>query len=93
MIDPAHTCATCIWWKRSAPKLACAIRDPSASAKVGICHLNPPVVVQAVSAFPVTVFPETHESRFCGYWTEVDNFGGPGGGERKVVPFKQREAA
>ncbi|MDQ0249213.1 hypothetical protein J2W22_001260 [Sphingomonas kyeonggiensis] len=90
MPDP-RTCAACAWWKRSAPKLANALRDPSASEVVGVCHLNPPVVVQGNAAFPVTLYPETHESRFCGSWRDASD--GPTGGARTVVEFKPREAA
>ena len=88
-----HTCATCLWWKRAAPRLANALRDPSASTQVGTCQLNPPVVVQGNAAFPVALFPETHETRFCGYWCDEAGSGGPDDGERTVVPFKPREAA
>lgn len=93
MPDTDHACATCVWWKRAAPKLANALHDPSASPQVGTCHLNPPVVVQGNSAFPVTLFPETHETRFCGHWSDTEHLGGPDDGERTVVPFKPREAA
>jgi hypothetical protein len=86
----AHSCSTCKWWQRSAPKLAAALRDPSASEALGTCQVNPPVVVEAVT-FPVTMFPETHGDRFCGRWRAAHR-GGDGGGEA-VVPFKQREAA
>lgn len=85
MLDDEHNCSGCAWWKRAGPKLANAARDPSASARVGICHFNPPVVVQADAAFPVPLAPETHETWFCSRWR--DRSGGGGGGESNVIPL------
>lgn len=91
MPEALRACASCTWWQRSGPKLANASRDPSASPMLGVCHFNPPVVVNADSAFPVPLAPETHETWFCSRWQNCD--GGAGGGERTVVAFKPKEAA
>lgn len=81
-----QNCSTCIWWERMGPKLANAVRDPSASEQVGTCQVRAPIVVQGNSPFPVSMFPETHESRFCGDWEGLGDYDDGDGGER-VVPF------
>lgn len=86
MIDPIRmNCATCIWWKRQGAQLAIATRDPSCPRDVGVCHAHGPSVGQFTPDFPVSLFPRTHETRFCGEWQGMDYDGG--GGERIVVPF------
>lgn len=87
MICPEQTCATCIWWERQGPRLANASRDPSAAVDVGTCQSRSPVVIQGNSPFPVSLFPTTHESRFCGEWEGVGDTDDGGGGET-VVPFR-----
>ncbi len=86
MLDE-RTCATCFWWQRSAPKLANAKRDPSARTDVGICQLRAPVVVQVSGGFAVSLYPETHESRFCADWKERPPTTG------QVLPFNPKGAA
>ncbi|MEH3122416.1 MAG: hypothetical protein PGN16_10640 [Sphingomonas phyllosphaerae] len=76
-------CATCTWWQRMGPRLANASRDPSASFEEGTCQAHAPVV-QAAQTFPVSVFPVTHEDRFCGDWKARDG-GGPDGDERIIA--------
>ncbi|WP_267378098.1 MULTISPECIES: hypothetical protein [unclassified Sphingomonas] len=44
------------------------------------------IVVQGNSAFPVSMFPRTHETRFCGDW-QGSTYGGGDDGERIVVAF------
>lgn len=93
MDHPEMSCATCIWWQRSAPKLANAKRDPAAGLHNGICQSRPPIVV-SFSPFPLTLFPETHESRFCGEWEGRSVNGGDGDGERVIAfPVANRVAA
>lgn len=90
---PEQTCATCIWWERQGPRLANAVRDPSASPATGTCQVRAPVVVQG-GGFPVTLFPVTHESRFCGEWEGLDEGGDGDGGERVITfPVERRVAA
>ena len=84
MADLNRTCAGCAWWERSAPKLANATRDPSASAYVGVCQRHAPVVVQVSGGFAVSLYPETHETRFCGDWRERENT------TAEVLPFKPK---
>lgn len=85
MTCPEQTCATCIWWERMAPRLANAARDPSARYEVGTCQARSPVVIQGNSPFPVSMFPETHESRFCGDWEGEGDFDDGDGGERIIA--------
>lgn len=85
-------CATCAWWTRSGPKLANATRDPSAGPELGVCQINPPVVVQGAGRFPVPMYPETHESRFCSRWASAEAGDDPDDGERNVFLI-QRKAA
>ncbi len=96
MIDhPEQNCGSCVWWERGGPRLANAERDPSCPAGVGTCQLRAPVVIQGNSPFPVSMFPQTHESRFCASWDGVEYGGGDGdGGERvplgaEVLPFRR----
>lgn len=88
MIDPIHmNCATCIWWKRQGPQLANAKRDPSCAKDTGTCQVHAPtVVLQGNEPLPVSMFPRTHETRFCGDW-QGTGYGGGDDGERIVVPF------
>lgn len=85
-------CATCVWWTRSAPKLANAIRDPSAAFELGTCQVNPPVVVQGSGSFPVPMYPETHESRFCGRWAPTEGSDDPDDGERNIILLRRKAA-
>lgn len=88
-------CGDCLYWQRCGPKLANATRDPSSAVDVGTCQARSPVVVQADGPFPVSMFPQTHESRMCGEWVslEDDDDGGPGGGPRVIAFSSQRIAA
>lgn len=81
-----RTCATCQWWERKGPRLANAVRDPSAHNDTGTCQAHAPMVVQA-TAFPVSLFPVTHETRFCGEWQGVDEGGGGGEKVANIVPI------
>lgn len=86
MTCPDQSCATCIWWERKGPRLANASRDPSAAHDTGTCQAHAPIVVQGNSPFPVSMFPVTHESRFCGDW-EGEYQGGDSDGGEKVIAF------
>ena len=95
----AHTltpcCGDCLWWQRCGPKLANATRDPSSPADVGSCQARSPVVVQGDGPFPVSMFPQTHESRMCGEWvsSEDEDDGGPHGGGQRVIAFPANRIA
>ena len=86
MAHPAKNCATCVYWQRLGPQLANAKRDPGAGEGTGTCQARSPAVVNS-EHFPVSMFPQTHESRFCGEWegtlARPDDGGGsfPGLGE------------
>ncbi|WP_242186557.1 hypothetical protein [Sphingomonas sp. CARO-RG-8B-R24-01] len=88
-----QSCATCGWWERCGPKLANATRDPSSGYDLGTCQLHAPVVIQGDAPFPVSMFPQTHESRFCGDWEARQGGGGGDGGERIVAFPIDRMAA
>lgn len=77
-------CATCAWWRRQAPCLSAAIRNPFMPDDEGTCHRNAPAVVTD-SGLAVSLFPTTHESRFCGQWKAAPEGGGDGG--ERIVPF------
>jgi hypothetical protein len=81
-----RNCASCVWWQRQGPQLSKAVRDPSSPPSQGTCQVHAPVVVQSTGAFPVSMFPVTHEARSCGDWQGRGEGGGPDGGET-VVPF------
>lgn len=86
MSCPERNCASCHWWSRMGPRLANASRDPSASGDCGTCQVHAPVVVPGDGSFPVSMFPVTHESRFCGDWRLGREGGsGPDGGERVMI--------
>ena len=89
MYDPIEqTCATCVWWERSGARLANAERDPSCSGSTGTCQVRGPQVVGGrFDNFPYTVFPQTHESRFCGEWEGMVPPGGDGDGGERVIAF------
>lgn len=87
-----RVCATCYWWERMGPQLAAATRDPSCTAEIGTCQVHAPVVVSADGSFPVSVFPRTHQSRFCGDWRP--SVGAPDGdGGERIVAFPLGGAA
>lgn len=89
--DPIRmTCSNCIWWKRQGAQLAIAERDPSCPKDVGVCHARCPSVGQFTRDFSVSLFPRTHETRFCGDWQGISYDGD--GGERIVVPFPPQAA-
>lgn len=82
-----RSCATCAWWTRKGPRLASASRNPAAAESTGTCQAHAPVVAQVLGGgrpLPVSVFPETHESRFCGEWRAI---GGGGDDGERVLPF------
>ena len=86
MIDPIRmNCASCVWWKREGARLATATRDPSCAQDVGTCHAHSPVPFQIDAVFPVTIWPTTHESRFCGDWQGIS--GGSGDGGERIIAF------
>jgi len=88
-------CGDCLWWQRCGPKLSNATRDPSSAADIGTCQARSPVVAQADGPFPVSMFPQTHESRMCGEWVSLENEddGGPRGGPRIIAFPAHRIAA
>jgi hypothetical protein len=92
MDHPEQNCASCIFWKRMGPRLSNAMRDPSAAADTGTCQAHAPIVVEGNSAFPVSMFPTTHESRFCGDWEGQAHPGPDGDGGERVVPFPTASA-
>jgi hypothetical protein len=89
-----RTCATCGFWHRMGPRLANATRDPLASQAIGTCQRHAPTVAD-YAHIPASIFPETHESRFCGDWQRRPEGGGGDGGERVVAfpTLPQRAAA
>lgn len=94
MLADHSTCSTCIWWNRAAPCRATMMRDPTGGQDfLGTCELNAPVVVPGIGGLPISVFPQTHADRTCGHWADGTAGGDGDGGERTVVPFKQKEAA
>lgn len=86
-VPAANSCASCRHWRRMGPKLANAQRDPSAAQDEGTCERRAPSVVQGNAAFPVSMFPVTHESRGCGEWRGKAHPGPDGDGGERVVPF------
>lgn len=81
-----QSCSNCLWWERMGPRLANASRDPSSPHDCGTCQLRAPVVVPSDTMFPVSVFPVTHESRFCGSWEPSDDGAPePDDGERIIA--------
>jgi hypothetical protein len=77
-----QTCGTCRWWVRQGPPLSNAILDPRVHVDEGTCQAHAPFVVEQ-SMMAISVFPQTHETRFCGDWCPTDT-GGGGGGDRVV---------
>ena len=88
----ARSCATCAWWERMGPRLANATRDPSAMPETGTCQVHAPVVVPG-GGFPLSLFPVTHQSRFCGECQAIGTGGGGDDGERIIAfPVPSRAA-
>lgn len=77
-------CATCAWWRRQAPCLSSATRSLAVPYEEGTCHRNAPAVVNN-GGLAVSLFPTTHESRFCGQWTAQPTGGGSDDGERVIA--------
>lgn len=81
-----QNCSTCIWWERMGPRLSNASRDPSSPSDCGTCQARAPVVVPGSGQFPVSMFPVTHESRFCGDWEGMgEGAPDPDDGERIIA--------
>jgi hypothetical protein len=90
---PEQNCGSCIWWERQGARLAEGERNPASPITVGTCQFHPPAI-QYHPEFPLTVFPQTHESRFCGSWEGVEEGGGGDGGEKVIAfPLAHRPAA
>lgn len=93
-------CGNCRWWEPQAPSLATATERYSVSPGVGACHARAPVVFNqgpGLSPQEVTLFPETHQDRFCGDWDAPVEDDDPDDGEEvatgDVVPFMRSAAA
>lgn len=86
----AMRCETCIYWSRESSPLATANRNPASAQDRGTCQVAPPELV-AVGGFSEGVWPVTHESRFCGAWTqEIDwDSDAGGGGDRSHLSLAQ----
>jgi hypothetical protein len=89
---PEQCCATCRFWERQGPPLATAIRDPRTPADQRVCQSRAPVVVVEQGRMTMSLFPLTHETRYCGDWMPVEVDGGPDDGER-VIAFPLGRAA
>lgn len=92
-------CGTCTWWLAGHPPRAAMERLPGTPEPfLGICVVNPPVVVVgAVISDACAMFPQTHENRACRLWQPDTSGDEPGGGERadlgEVVDLAERRAA
>lgn len=68
---PKHDerCATCEWWQAGAPARAYAETLPgSPEMFLGVCIVNPPMIVGDDPQTATPMFPRTHETRRCAAW-------------------------
>ncbi|WP_242115498.1 hypothetical protein [Sphingomonas lacusdianchii] len=90
-------CATCEWWQAGAPAQSTWESLPGQPEMfLGVCTVNPPVLIGADPNTAKPMFPRTHQNRRCGSWTEREG-DDPDGGERaptaSVVNLADRKAA
>lgn len=84
MTGPAERCGNCRWWTLNGAERSMMARDPQAQGNTGTCQSNSPWPLLTPSGQPVSLFPTTHASRFCGNWEPRDSTEGDGD---TVIPF------
>ena len=64
-------CATCEWWQAGAPAQSTWESLPGHPEMfLGVCTVNPPVLIGDDPSTARPMFPRTHQNRRCGSWTE-----------------------
>ncbi|MEN2746450.1 hypothetical protein [Sphingomonas sp. T9W2] len=80
-------CATCEWWQAGAPARAYAETLPgNPEMFLGVCIVNPPMIVGSDPQTATPMFPRTHQNRRCAAWEERE-VGDPNDGERAPTGF------
>lgn len=87
-------CSTCKWWEVGKPPRASWETLPGTPEMfLGACTVVPPTIVGVNPEHARTMFPQTHMSRSCGWWTEDDGDEDGGDETADVVPIGERQAA